>query len=60
LPAPPVRGSRQGGIVLADTAVRDAPTWRLLTAPRVVDLRSEDDDQANCSALVSRLVSLGR
>jgi hypothetical protein len=52
--------ARRGGIALADTAVRAASTWRLLKAPRIVDLRSEDDDQANGSALVSRLVSLGR
>ncbi|MFC0097811.1 hypothetical protein ACFFKH_09745 [Micromonospora marina] len=48
----------QGGIPLPDTAARDALTWRLLKALRIIELRLEGDDQADRTAVVSRLVSL--
>ncbi|MFG3643587.1 hypothetical protein ACGF3C_25320 [Micromonospora sp. NPDC047762] len=48
----------QGGIPLPDTATRDALTWRLLKALRIIELRLEGDDQADRTGVVSRLVSL--
>ncbi|WP_091456057.1 PIN domain-containing protein [Micromonospora inyonensis] len=48
----------QGGISLRDTAARDALTWRLLKALRIIELRLEGDDQADRTGVVSRLVSL--
>ncbi|WP_431948042.1 PIN domain-containing protein [Micromonospora marina] len=48
----------QRGIPLPDTAARDALTWRLLKALRIIELRLEGDDQADRTGVVSRLVSL--
>ncbi|MFG3559110.1 hypothetical protein ACGGAQ_32535 [Micromonospora sp. NPDC047557] len=48
----------QGGIPLPDTTTRDALTWQLLKALRIIELRLEGDDQADRTGVVSRLVSL--
>jgi tetratricopeptide (TPR) repeat protein len=53
-----VAAAAQGGIRLPDTAARDALTWRLLKALRIIELRLEGDDQADRTGVVSRLVSL--
>jgi len=46
----------QGGIPLADTAERNALTWRLLKALRIIELRLEGDDPADATNVISRLV----
>lgn len=48
----------QGGVPLSDAGARDALTWRLLKALRIVELRLEGDEQADRTSVVSRLVSL--
>lgn len=48
----------QGGLSLADTTARDALTWQLLKALRILELRLEGDDQADRTNVVARLVSL--